>query len=93
MPRITGEPCSPSAIEEGCSSWSFHDSIELEKRGITAYVVATETFRPLVLAQAKARKVTARLIVVKHPVGGLNAQELAERIETATKGLIEATSK
>jgi hypothetical protein len=56
-------------------------------------VVATETFRPLVLAQAKARKVTPRLIVVKHPVGGLNAQELAERIDTATKGLIEATSK
>jgi hypothetical protein len=56
-------------------------------------VIATETFRPLVLAQAKARKVTARLVVVKHPVGGLNAQELAERIETATKGLIEATSK
>lgn len=56
-------------------------------------MIATETFRPLVLAQAKARKVTARLIVVKHPVGGLNAEELAERIETAAKGLIEATSK
>jgi hypothetical protein len=49
-------------------------------------VIATETFKPLVLAQAKARK-----IEVKHPIGGLNAQELAERIETATKGLSEAT--
>jgi hypothetical protein len=56
-------------------------------------VIATETFRPLVLAQAKARKVNARLIVVKHPIGGLNAGELVERIETAAKGLIEATSK
>ena len=61
--------------------------------GITAFVIATETFRPLVLAQAKARKVEARLIVVKHPVGGLNAEELRERIEAATKGLTEATSK
>ena len=61
--------------------------------GITAYVVATETFKPLVLAQAKARKVEPRLLVVKHPVGGLNAEELKERIEAATKGLTEATSK
>ncbi|OYY44102.1 MAG: hypothetical protein B7Y08_10850 [Rhodospirillales bacterium 24-66-33] len=60
---------------------------------MTAFVIATETFKPLVLAQAKARKVEARLIVVKHPVGGLNAEELRERIEAATKGLTEATSK
>jgi hypothetical protein len=55
-------------------------------------VVATETFKSLVLAQAKARKITPRLIVVKHPVGGLNAQELAERIETATAGLNKVIS-
>ncbi|OFW98921.1 MAG: hypothetical protein A3D94_08275 [Alphaproteobacteria bacterium RIFCSPHIGHO2_12_FULL_66_14] len=67
--------------------------MELEKRGITAYVIATETFKPLVLAQAKARKVEPRLIVVKHPIGGLNAEELRERIEAATRGLTEATTK
>lgn len=54
-------------------------------------MIATETFRPLVLAQARARKIEPRLIVVKHPIGGLNAQELAERIATATAGLTEAT--
>jgi hypothetical protein len=54
-------------------------------------VIVTETFRPLVMAQAKARRVEPRLIVVKHPIGGLNADELRERIETATKGLAEAT--
>jgi hypothetical protein len=54
---------------------------------------ATETFRPLVLAQAKARKVEPKLIVVRHPIGGLNADELRERIEAATKGLSEATAK
>jgi hypothetical protein len=27
------------------------------------------------------------VIVVKHPIGGLNAEELAERIETAAAGL------
>ena len=54
-------------------------------------MIATETFKPLVLAQAKARKVEPRLIVVKHPIGGLNDDELRERIEAATKGLSEAT--
>ena len=56
-------------------------------------MIATETFRPLVLAQAKARKVEPKLIVVRHPIGGLNADELRERIEAATKGLSEATAK
>jgi hypothetical protein len=51
-------------------------------------VIATDTFRPLVLAQAKARKVEPHLIVVKHPVGGLNEEELAERIEAAFAGLV-----
>ena len=56
-------------------------------------MIATETFKPLVMAQAKARKIEPRLIVVKHPVGGLNADELRERIEAATRGLEEATAK
>lgn len=50
-------------------------------------VIATETFRPLVLAQAKARKLDPHLIVVEHPVGGLNAAELQERIDAAFEGL------
>ena len=50
---------------------------------MAAYVITTETFKPLIMAQAKARKVEPRVIVVKHPVGGLNAAELAERIDTA----------
>ena len=56
-------------------------------------MIATETFRPLVLAQAKARRIDARLIVVKHPIGGLNAQELAERIDAALAGFTEEMKK
>ena len=52
-------------------------------------MIATETFRPLVLAQAKARKVTPKLVTVKHPIGGLNAEELKGRIEQAMTGLQE----
>ncbi len=54
---------------------------------MVAYVIATETFKPLILAQAKARKVEPRILVVKHPVGGLNAAELEDRIETAWQAL------
>jgi len=39
------------------------------------------------LAQARARKLEPKLIVVKHPVGGLNAEELTERIDTAYDAL------
>lgn len=47
----------------------------------------TRTFLPLVNAQAKARRVDPRVVVVEHPVGGLNPAELAERIATAYAGV------
>lgn len=50
-------------------------------------VVATETFAPLIQAQAKARKVEPTLVIVKHPIGGLNAEELKGRIDEALQGL------
>ena len=50
-------------------------------------VIVTEVFRPLVEAQAKARKQEPHMIVVKHPIGGLNAEELEERIDSVFEGL------
>jgi hypothetical protein len=48
------------------------------QHGLAGVVIATETFKALVMAQDKPRKLDPRLIVVKHPVGGLNAEELKE---------------
>ncbi len=62
--------------------------MELERRGVVAPLVVTETFLPLVLAQARARRVQPRLVVVPHPVGGLNEAELAGRIEGAAAELL-----
>ena len=62
--------------------------MELERRGVVAPLVVTETFLPLVQAQAQARRVAPRLVVVPHPVGGLNEAELAERIEAAAGALL-----
>ena len=53
-----------------------------------APLVVTETFLPLVQAQAQARRVQPRLLVVPHPVGGLNEAELAGRIEGAAAELL-----
>ena len=53
-----------------------------------APLLVTSTFLPLVEAQAKARRVTPRVIVVPHPVGGLNEAELAEKIEVAAASLL-----
>ena len=62
--------------------------MELERRGVVAPLVVTETFLPLVRAQAQARRVRPRLLVVPHPVGGLNEAELAGRIEGAAAELL-----
>ena len=62
--------------------------MELERRGVVAPLVVTETFLPLVQAQAQARRVQPRLLVVPHPVGGLNEDELAGRIEGAAAELL-----
>jgi hypothetical protein len=62
--------------------------VELERRGVVAPLVVTETFLPLVQAQAQARRVQPRLLVVPHPMGGLNEAELAGRIEGAAAELL-----
>ena len=53
-----------------------------------APLLVTSTFLPLVEAQAKARRVDARVVVVPHPVGGLNETELATRIDVASGELL-----
>lgn len=62
--------------------------VELRKRGVISWIIVSETFRPLVVAQARARKLEPHMLVVRHPVGGLNAEELVERIDTAFDGLM-----
>lgn len=54
-----------------------------------APLLVTSTFLPLVEAQAKARRVSPRLIVVPHPVGGLNEEELAAKIDVAAAELLK----
>jgi hypothetical protein len=56
--------------------------------------VITDAFRPMVMAQAKARGIeNPRLIVIKHPIGGLNAKELVDRIVQAGKSFFDGLEK
>lgn len=61
--------------------------MELERRGVGAILIVTRTFLPLVQAQAKARRAEPRLVVIDHPLGGLDADELARRVDVAHAGV------
>ena len=61
--------------------------MELERRGVVPLLIVTRTFLPLVQAQAKARRVEPRLVVVEHPLGGLDEAELASRVDAAFDGV------
>ncbi len=71
-----------------CSSYCFQDALELEKRGLVAYVVTTPVFQMLVQAHARAAGVKARLIVLDHPIAGLKPEALQSRIDQACELLI-----
>lgn len=57
------------------------------------FIVTTEAFVPLVQAQARARGAHPKMLVIKHPVGGLSPEELTERIEAAYAALVEALER
>lgn len=52
-------------------------------------LVVTRSFLPLVKAQAKARRAEPRLVVIDHPLGGLNESEFAGRVDAAYAGVVE----
>jgi hypothetical protein len=49
--------------------------------------VASDAFLSLIRAQARARQIEPHVIVVKHPLGGLNAEELRPRIDEVCAAL------
>jgi hypothetical protein len=47
----------------------------------------TETFLPLAEMQAEALNAEVRLVVIPHPLGGLEADGVAERVKVAIEQL------
>lgn len=63
----------------------MHDGLELETRGVPTAVICTEPFRPTADAIRKSRGVPDYpFVVVDHPIGSLNDDELQSRADVAT---------
>jgi hypothetical protein len=56
-------------------------------------MVVTNAFLPLAVAQANARRQELEMVVVAHPVGGLQTEELATRVTEAVGQLKDGTTK
>lgn len=67
-----------------CTSWSVHDTIELERRGIPAVLVVSEVFEHLARLEAQSLGVPEpSLAVVPHPIGACTSDEIKDRAEIA----------
>lgn len=62
--------------------------MELQRRGVVSFLIASKAFEPLVRAQLKQEGVSARVVVVDHPTGGLTPDQLVERIDQAYELLL-----
>lgn len=51
--------------------------------------MVTEAFLPLAQAEARALNMALKLVPIKHPVGGLTAEELEDRIQEASRKILE----
>ena len=65
-------------IEAGTgTSWSVHDSVELEKRGVHTITICTDMFEAMANFQKKALgKPDMQLAIVSHPFGFHTITEL-----------------
>jgi hypothetical protein len=59
----------------------------LRKSGVESIVLATKSFVNLANALMKSRKTDLHLLVVKHPIGGIQENEVRERAEEAMEQL------
>ena len=62
-----------------CSSCSVHDGISFEKKGVPAAVICTEPFVTSAVAMSKMGGIPDYpFVVVPHPLGSLNQEELRD---------------
>ena len=65
-------------------SCSVHDAVRLERRGVPTAVVGTEPFLDEALEQARVLGMPDyRIVLIRHPVQILAADELRERADRA----------
>lgn len=73
-----------------CTAYSVHDTVELERVGIPTVLLTTTKFRPVVAALAHDTGLSdIRVVVVDHPIGGVDRETLRTRGEAASERLVE----
>jgi hypothetical protein len=73
-----------------CSTSGIANAIEIEKRGIPAVLISTTPFVQAVTATAALRGMPdVRWAVVDHPIGSLEAADLARRAKAAAPQVAE----
>lgn len=77
----------------GCTSWSALDAVELQRLGLPAVLMVTDSFMPLaemLLAQAGAPDM--RVVQVPHPIGGRPTDEVLPVCEHMTHDILRLVS-
>lgn len=76
-----------------CISYVIHDAIELEKRGIPSISICSHEFAPLGRIAAQALGMAnLPMVIVPHPIGGVDPKEVARKADDAFEDMIEALS-
>lgn len=71
-----------------CSAYSVHDAVELERCGVPTVLVTTTRFEPVARALAAATGLAdLRMLVVDHPIGGVDHDTLLRRADAAVDAL------
>jgi hypothetical protein len=72
-----------------CTSWSVHDSIEIQKRGRFAVTLITHAFDALAKSEKEAFGAPDHpVLVVQHPIGTVKLDEVKRRADAAFDKLV-----
>lgn len=76
-----------------CTSYVIHDAIELEKRGSPTVSICSHEFVALGKAEAEALGMAnLPMVIVPHPIGGIDLKEVAKKADDAFEDMIQALS-
>jgi hypothetical protein len=75
----------------GCTAWTIHDAIELERHGVPTVTFASQAFIPLAQSQASLRGVNELpLVRVPHPFSLLATEEVTKCVDELMDCVVQA---
>jgi hypothetical protein len=87
-PEIMAELETCAAVLTGmadcgsCTSWSLHDAVTLEEKGIASVLLCTDEFAPLARAESVAKGMGGLpLAVIPHPLADNHGDEVRQKAE------------